>query len=71
MAFDWKKKLKQGFEKVVKTYTALDDAVEKKKNDAINALENKISTAGRKKKDAAEKDAPAAPETPKPETPKQ
>lgn len=66
MAFDWKKKLKKGFDKVVETYTAVDKAVEDKKNQAINALEEKIATAGRKKKDPQAPDAgkPAAPKAP-------
>lgn len=68
MAFDWKKKLKDGFTKAKDTYTAIDDAIEKQKNKAISAIEDKIATAGKKPKDAAKPDAPATP--PAPEAPK-
>ena len=75
MGLDLKNRLKKGFGAVVKAYKTVDQAVEDKKNQAINALEDKLATIGRKKKEeakqaAASNDAPEAPpKSPGPATP--
>ncbi len=62
---DWKQKLKDGknlagkaFTTAVEKVTALDDKLEDGKTKLVNAIENKLATAGRdkRKKDG---DAPA------------
>lgn len=66
MGFSLGKILKKGFDKAVETYNTVDKAVDEQKNKALSALENKIATIGRKKKDDPSSPAPAQPETPKP-----
>jgi len=74
MGLDLKNRLKKGFDTVVKAYKTVDQAVEDKKNQLINAAEDKLATIGRKKKEearkaAAAKDVTISPEAPKPATP--
>lgn len=53
MPFDLKKKLKAGFTKAVETYTAVDNAVERQRDKLINAVEDKLAGAARKRREAA------------------